>query len=82
MRVRCWSDALLSSSADWARLRKPKTLHGYNTPQTHPETQYVNNVFTDHLRLESKTENCGFYTWTVTLLFDWLLIKYNVLANA
>lgn len=34
VRVRCWSDALLSSSADWARLRKPKTLHGYNTPQT------------------------------------------------
>lgn len=30
VRVRCWSGALLSSSADWARLRKPKTLHGYN----------------------------------------------------
>lgn len=29
--VRCCSDALLSSSADWARLRKPKTLHGYST---------------------------------------------------
>lgn len=34
MRVRCWSDAVLSSSADWARLRKPRTLHGYKTPQT------------------------------------------------
>lgn len=31
VRVRCCSDALLSSSADWARLRKPKTLHGYST---------------------------------------------------
>ena len=31
VRVRCWMGVLLSSSADWARLRKPRILRGYTT---------------------------------------------------
>lgn len=34
VRVICCSDVVFSSSADWARLRKPKSLHEYNTTQT------------------------------------------------
>lgn len=59
MRVRCWSEALLSSSADWARLRKPKILHGYNTPQSgsmcsaRQETHNVNICVASMMSLQS-----------------------------